>query len=105
MHINPPFASLVYALEQQLVFDFDKLANDSSETSDDNSSRPHRFGWANLLAHIFTVDVTLCCTCSGRMHIVEVVHPSRKHRSHHFRVAHQGFVSARASFGFIAMIM
>ena len=105
MHINPPSASLVYALEQQLVFDFDKLANDSSETSDDTSSRPHRFGWANLLAHIFTVDVTLYCTCGGQMHIVEVVHPSRKYRSHRFRVAQPSLVGVRTSFGFIAMIM
>jgi len=34
---------------------------------------PRRIGWANLLARVFAVDVTVCSKCGGRMKILEVV--------------------------------
>ena len=34
---------------------------------------PRRLGWANLLARVFAVDVTVCSKCGGRMKILEAV--------------------------------
>jgi hypothetical protein len=36
-------------------------------------SRPTRLGWAQLLARVFAVDVTVCRTCGGRMRVVKAV--------------------------------
>gem|GEM_PF-4721611 len=37
------------------------------------TATPRRLGWANLLARVFAVDVTVCSKCGGRMKILEVV--------------------------------
>lgn len=34
---------------------------------------PRRLGWANLLARVFAVDVTVCRKCGGRMRILDVI--------------------------------
>ena len=37
------------------------------------TATPRRIGWANLLARVFAVDVTVCSKCGGRMKILEFV--------------------------------
>ena len=71
--ILPP--SLVPAPGQQLPLDLADAgpANDGPAGAVGSSSRPSRLGWANLLARVFAVDVTLCRKCGGRMHILDVV--------------------------------
>ena len=34
---------------------------------------PSALGWANLLARVFAVDVTVCSKCGGRMKRLEIV--------------------------------
>ena len=32
--------------------------------------RPHRLGWAALLARVFALDVTVCPACGGRLRLI-----------------------------------
>jgi len=34
---------------------------------------PYRLSWANLLARVFAIDVTVCSKCDGRMKVLEIV--------------------------------
>jgi hypothetical protein len=47
-------------------------ANDGDAAAKSAAS-PRRLGWANLLARVFAVDVTVCRKCGGRMRILDVV--------------------------------
>ena len=67
--ILPP--SVVPASGQQLALGLDD--DDSRGAAAESSARPRRIGWANLLARVFAVDVTICRKCGGRMHIRDVV--------------------------------
>ena len=67
--ILPP--SVVPASGQQLARSLDD--DDSRSAADESSARPRRIGWANLLARVFAVAVTVCRKCGGRMRILEVV--------------------------------
>ena len=67
--ILPP--SVVPASGQQLALGLDD--DDSQGAAAEPSARPRRIGWANLLARVFAVDVTVCRKCGGRMHILDVV--------------------------------
>lgn len=71
--ILPP--SRVPAPGQQLPLDLAGAgagaANDGDATK--SAPSPRRIGWANLLARVFAVDVTICCKCGGRMRILDVV--------------------------------
>ena len=66
--IIPP--SAVPAPGQQLALGLAGAVNDSANDAAESAPRPRRLGWANLLARVFAVDVTLC---GGRMRIVDVV--------------------------------
>ena len=61
---------------QQLPLDLDLVgavaANDCDGDAKSAAS-PRRLGWANLLARVFAVDVTVCRKCGGRMRIHAVV--------------------------------
>ena len=70
--IIPP--SVVPAPGQQLPLGLAGAASDGpGETAEAADSRPRRLGWANLLARVFAVDVTICRACGGRMRVVAVV--------------------------------
>ena len=69
--IIPP--SAVPAPGQQLALGLVGAVNDSANDPAETPPRPRRLGWANLLARVFAVDVTLCRKCGGRMRIVTVV--------------------------------
>ena len=66
--IIPP--SAVPAPGQQLALGLAGAVNDSANDPAESAPRPRRLGWANLLARVFAVDVTLCRKCGGRMRIV-----------------------------------
>lgn len=69
--ILPP--SRVPTPGQQLDLDLDlaSAANDGDAAT--SCASPRRLGWANLLARVFAVDVTVCRKCGGRMRILDVV--------------------------------
>lgn len=69
--IIPP--SAVPALGQQLTLGLAGAVYDSADPTAESSPRARRLGWANLLARVFAVDVTLCRNCGGRMRILELV--------------------------------
>ena len=68
-HLRAKWA--VPAPGQQLPLDLD-LAGASAANGGDAAS-PRRLGWANLLARVFAVDVTVCRKCGGRMRVLDVV--------------------------------
>ena len=57
----------------QLALGLTSAANDTSTEAADVSPRPRRLAWADLLARVFAIDVTVCRRCGGRMRILEVV--------------------------------
>jgi len=65
-----------FAPGQQLPLELDLAsagaANDGDAAAKSVAS-PRRLGWANLLARVFAVDVTVCRKCGGRMRILDVV--------------------------------
>lgn len=65
--ILPP--SQVPAPGQQLDLDL----VDTGAANDGAAASPRRLGWANLLARVFAVDVTVCRKCGGRMRILDIV--------------------------------
>ena len=71
--ILPP--SRVPAPGQLLPLDLDfagaGAANDGAVAK--AAASPRRLGWANLLARVFAVDVTVCRKCGGQMRILDVV--------------------------------
>ena len=67
--ILPP--SVVPASGQQLALG---LAgdDDDSPAAAESTARPHRIGWARLLARVFAIDVTVCRKCGGRMRVLDI---------------------------------
>jgi hypothetical protein len=69
--ILPP--SRVPAPGQQLPLDLDRAGAANDGDAAKSAASPRRLGWANLLARVFAVDVTICRKCGGRMRILDVV--------------------------------
>jgi DNA invertase Pin-like site-specific DNA recombinase len=67
------FHPRVPAPGQQLPLDLDRAGAANDGDAAKSAASPRRLGWANLLARVFAVDVTICRKCGGRMRILDVV--------------------------------
>ncbi|MCY1064299.1 hypothetical protein OV090_05985 [Nannocystis sp. RBIL2] len=70
----PSRPSVVPAPAQQLPLRLAGAADHGpAETTEAAASLTRRLGWANRLARVFAVDVTICRKCGGRMRVAQVV--------------------------------